>query len=282
MDGLVPPKGLRRERETRRARWTSIGAGRICLLALAAGTPACGGSGSAPNVAVQYAAHTGQDHGSVNFGFNSALPDNYFLGAWTHVVPPGSSRKGNDYPFAVLCREGEVSFVSGNIGPAEWAYNANIMLFDAAGAYINDYTLVFVDSSYATDVDWAYVAWHLRRSGSQTSVTQYVKFIGSANLVDSQVTELVPGTWSPTSLIVGADPSRYADTTMYIMYARVYSMDVPPTDQQLRAIYADAATPDPTAWADWPLIDGDPSDVSGHGRNLTVNGVVRGIVGPKL
>lgn len=266
-----------------RVQWARTEAIRFCLLAISTGSPGCSGGGSSPNPSLQYAAHTGQDHGSVNFGFDSPLPDNYFLGAWTHVVPPGSGGKGNDYPFAVYCREGEISFVSGNMGPPAWAYNANIMLFDASGAYINDFTLVFADSSYAADVDWVYVGWHLRRAGSQTSVTQYVKFIGSANLVDNQVTELVPGTWTPTSLMLGSDPNRYADTTMYIAYARIYSMDVPPTAQELSAIYTSAATPDPTAWADWPLINGDPSDVSGHGRKLTVNGAVaRGIVGPTL
>jgi hypothetical protein len=265
-------------------RWIRIGRMLPCLLLLLiAATVGCGGTSAAPNDEKQYSTQTGQDHGSVNFSFNSALPYNVFVGAWTHAVPPGSRGEGNDYPFVVLCQEGEVSLVSGNFGPSEWAYNANIMLFDPSGTYLGDYTLVFADASYAVDVDWVYVGWHFQRSGSQTSVTQYVKFVASPNLVDKRVTELVPGTWTPTGLLVGGDPTRYADTTMYMMYARVYAMDVPPTDQQLHAIYTQAATPDPAAWADWPLFDGAPADVSGNGRNLTVNGpVVRGVPGPKL
>lgn len=246
-------------------------------------TLGCGGSGSGNGADTPHATQTGQDHGSVHFRFDGPLPSNYFVGAWTHAVPPGSKGKGNDYPFAMYCQEGEVSFVSGNFGPSEWAYNANIMLFDSGGTYLGDFTLVFASSSYAVDVDWVYVGWHLQRSGGRTSVTQYLKFIGSPNLVDSRVTELVPGTWTPTQLLVGGDPARYADTTMYIMYARVYAMDVPPTDQQLATIYSQAATPDPAAWADWPLIDGGPTDLSGNGRDLSVDGaVVKGIAGPKL
>jgi hypothetical protein len=49
----------------------------------------------------------------------------------------------------------------------------------------------------------------------------------------------------------------------------------------VNAIYMQSATPDPSAWADWPLISGNPADVSGHGRNLTVNGAVApGVAGP--
>lgn len=243
----------------------------------------CGCGGAPPSAAMSYSAHTGQDHGSANFAFDFPMPANVFLGAWTRVVPPGSQGKGNDYPFALFCQEGEISFVSGNIGPPDWAYNANIMLFDASNAYLDDYTLVFADASYASDLDWVYVAWYLQGDGAQTSVTQYIKFIGSPNLVDNQVTQLVPGRWTPTRLLVGADPNRYAETTLYIMYARVYAMEQPPSEQQLKSFYSNAATPDPTAWADWPLVSADPSDVSGHGRNLVVHGAVTpGIAGPAL
>jgi hypothetical protein len=248
--------------------------------------PACGNTSSAVDIgpsAALYSTQTGQNHGSVNFSLDTAPPFDYFVGAWTHVVPPESGGKGNDYPFSAPCKEGEVSFVSGNIGPSEWAYNTNIMLFDTSQNYLGDFTLVFVAADYATDVDWVYVGWHFRRSSGQTSVTQYVKFIGSANLVDNKVTETVPGIWTPTALQVGGDPSRYPDTTMYIMYASLYATDVPPTDEQLNAIYTRGATPDPSAWAAWPLDDGNPADVSGHGHDLTVHGpVARGVQGPKL
>ena len=258
----------------------------LSALLLFAGPPACGKTNAAADggeSAALNATETGQNHGSVNFSLDTAPPFDYFVGAWTHVLPPGSYGKGNDYPFAVPCQEGEVSFVSGNIGPTEWAYNANIMLFDAGQSYLGDFTLAFVAADYATDVDWVYVGWHFRRSGSQTSVTQYVKFIGSPDLVDSKVTETVPGTWTPTALQIGGDPIRYPETGMYMMYASLYAMDVPPTDEQLNAIYTRGATPDPSAWADWPLIEGNPADVSGHGRNLTVNGLVaKGLRGPTL
>lgn len=258
------------------------GPGGLVVL-LAALCSACGGSSPATAPGGTSSTESGQDHGGANFTLGSAPPINYFVGAWTHVVPPTGDRKGNDYPFAVPCQEGEVSFVSGNMGAPDWAYNANIMLFDSSQTYLGDFTLVFADSTYATDVDWVYVGWHFQRSGSQTSVTQYVKFIASSNLVDNQVTELVPGTWTPTDLQVGSDPIRYPDTPMYIMYASLYAMDTPPSDEQVSAIYTRGATPDATAWGQWPLAGGDPSDISGHQRNLTVNGAIaRGIPGPKL
>jgi len=258
----------------------------LWALLLVVALPACGdpsAAGDAGTSAALYSSKTSQSHGSVNFSLDTPPPFDYFVGAWTHVLPPGSQGKGNDYPFAATCKEGEVSFVSGNIGTSQWVYNANIMLFDTAENYLGDFTLVFVAANYAIDVDWVYVAWHFRRSGDQTSVTQYVKFIGSPNLVDNRTTETVPGTWTPTALQIGGDPHRYPDTAMYIMYASLYATDVPPTDEQLKAIYTRGATPDPSAWADWPLIDGNPADVSGHGHTLTVNGpVAQGLQGPKL
>jgi hypothetical protein len=230
----------------------------------------------------QYSTETAQQDGAVDLSLESAPPYNYFIGAWTHVVPPmGSGVKGNDYPFAMYCQEGEVSFVSGNFA-TPFYYNANIMTFDAKGRYIDDYT-VLVDG-FATEAmcrDWVYVGWHFQRMGTSTSVTQYVKYVGSANLVDSKITQTVPGTWTPSRLQVGSDPVHAPSTPMYIMYARIYAMDTPPTDEEVDAISMHSATPDPTAWADWPLVDGDPSDVSGNGRNLTVNGAVgQGVLGP--
>jgi hypothetical protein len=232
--------------------------------------------------ATQFSTETAQAGGAVNFSLGTAPPYNYFVGAWTRVVPPmGSGVKGNDYPFTMYCQEGAIDFVSGNIA-TPYLYNANIMTFDPSGNYITDYTVLTDDStSEATCRDWVYVGWHFQRVGTSTSVTQYVKYIGSANLVDRKITQTVPGNWTPTHLLVGGDPLRDPPTPMYLMYARIYAMDAPPTDQQVNAIYMHSATPDPTAWADWPLVGGDPSDVSGNGRNLTVNGAVtEGIVGP--
>jgi hypothetical protein len=82
---------------------------------------------------------------------------------------------------------------------------------------------------------------------------------------------------------VGSDPVRSTDTAMYIMHARVYAMDTAPTAAQVSAIAVGSATPDTAAWADWPLVSGDPSDVSGHGRHLTVVGAVApGVAGPLI
>ena len=243
------------------------------------GGPAGGATGA---TGVQYSAETGQNHGSVRFSLNSGPPYNYFIGAWTHAQPPmGSGTKGNDYPFEMFCQEGQVRFVSGNFY-SPYKYNANIMTFDQPGNYIADYTtLVDSTSTEASCRDWVYVGWHFRRNGANTTVTQYVKYVGSPNLVDSTVTGSVPGNWTPTRLNVGGDPVAYPGTSMYIMYARIYPMDTAPSASQANAIYMHSATPDPSAWADWPLIGGSPADVSGHGRNLTVNGAVTaGVAGP--
>jgi len=250
-------------------------------------TAATGGSGTGGGLGggstgVQYSAETGQNSGSVRFSINSGPPYNYFIGAWTHVQPPiGSGTKGNDYPFEMYCQEGQVSFVSGNFN-SPYKYNANIMTFDQRGSYIADYTtLVDATTTESSCRDWVYVGWHCRRIGGNTTVTQYVKYVGSSNLVDSTVTGNVPGNWTPTRLNVGGDPARYPGTPMYIMYARIYPMDTAPSAAQVSAIYMHSATPDPSAWADWPLIGGNPADVSGHGRNLTVNGsVTAGVAGP--
>ncbi len=240
------------------------------------------GGGSVGSSGVQYSAETGQNHGSVRFSINSGPPYNYFIGAWTHVRPPmGSGTKGNDYPFEMYCQEGQVSFVSGNFN-APYKYNANIMTFDGRGNYIADYTTL-VDSTTTESIcrDWVYVGWHSRRNGANTTVTQYVKYVGSSNLVDSTVTGNVSGNWTPTHLNVGGDPERYPETSMYIMYARIYAMDTAPSAAQVNAIYMHSTTPDSSAWADWPLVSGSPTDVSGHGRNLTVNGAVTaGVAGP--
>ncbi len=234
------------------------------------------------NGPVAVATETGQDHGQAYLSLDAAPPYNYFIGAWTHVEPPiGSGPKGNDYPFAVFCQEGEVSFVSGNFA-SPYNYNANIMTFDSAGNYINDYTF-FADpnSTEAICRDWVYVGWHFQRTGGSTSVTQYVKYVGSSNVVDSTIVQSVPGDWTPTRVCVGTDPIRYPDTPMYIMYARIYALDVPPSAAEVQAIYLHSATPDATAWADWPLVAGNPADVSGHGRDLTVTGTIApGIPGP--
>lgn len=228
------------------------------------------------------AAETGQQHGQAYLALDTAPPFNYFIGAWTHVVPlTGTGPKGNDYPFATFCQEGEVSFVSGNFA-TPYNYNANIMTFDGSGKYIADYTLLL--DNHTTEAmcrDWVYVAWHFQRMGGSTNVTQYVKYVGSPNLVDSLIAQSVPGDWTPLNLYVGTDPLRYATDPMYIMYARIYAMDVPPSPGQVQAIYMHSATPDTTAWADWPLLGGSVTDVSGHGRDLTVIGpVTAGIPGP--
>jgi hypothetical protein len=244
------------------------------------GTGGVGGSSGASGV--NYSAETGQDHGNVRFSANSGPPSNFFIGAWTHVQPPmGSGTKGNDYPFEMYCQEGQVSFVSGNFN-SPYKYNANIMTFDQRGSYIADYTtLVDATTTEAACRDWVYVGWHCKRNGSSTTVTQYVKYVGSSNLVDSTVTGSVPGTWTPTRLNVGGDPARYPGTPMYIMYARIYAMDTAPSASQVSAIAMHSATPDSSAWADWPLVGGSPTDVSGPGPKLTVNGAVTaGVAGP--
>ncbi|HJX62389.1 MAG TPA: hypothetical protein VJ860_00380 [Polyangia bacterium] len=249
------------------------------VLAAAVVRSACSAGSSG---AVQYSTETGQNYGSVNFSINSGPPYNYFIGAWTHVQPPmGSGTKGNDYPFEMYCQEGQVGLVSGNFD-SPYQYNANVMTFGQSGGYIADYTtLVDPTTNEATCRDWVYVGWHFLRDGANTAVTQYVKYVGSSNLVDSTITASVPGNWTPTHLNVGGDPMRYPGTPMYIMYARIYAMDAAPTASQVNAIYMQSATPDPSAWADWPLISGNPADVSGHGRNLTVNGAVApGVAGP--
>ena len=249
------------------------------VLAAAVVSSACSAGSSG---AVQYSTETGQNYGSVNFSINSGPPYNYFIGAWTHVQPPmGSGTKGNDYPFEMYCQEGQVGLVSGNFD-APYQYNANVMTFGQSSGYIADYTtLVDPTTNEATCRDWVYVGWHFLRDGANTAVTQYVKYVGSSNLVDSTITASVPGNWTPTHLNVGGDPMRYSGTPMYIMYARIYAMDAAPTASQVNAIYMQSATPDPSAWADWPLISGNPADVSGHGRNLTVNGAVApGVAGP--
>ena len=245
------------------------------------GAQASSGSAGATSTG-QSSTETGRNHGSVNFSINSGPPYNYFIGAWTHVQPAmGSGPKGNDYPFEMYCQEGQVSFVSGNFN-APYHYNANIMTFDQAGRYLADYTtLVDAKTNEATCRDWVYVGWHFLRNGTNTTVTQYVKYVRSSQLVDSTVTGSVPGNWTPTHLNVGGDPARYPATPMYIMYARIYAMDAAPTASQVSAIYTHSATPDASAWGDWPLIAGNPADVSGHGRSLTVNGAVAaGVAGP--
>ena len=267
---------------------TSSTGGRIAstggLVANSGGTTTGGkpaGSGGSGGATIGRSTETGLNHGSGYFSIKVDQLSNFFIGAWTHAQPPmGSGPKGNDYPFAAYCKEGEVSFVSGNFN-APYRYNANIMTFDQGGAYIADYTgFTDISTNEATCRDWVYVGWHLQRNGTATNVTQYVKYLGSSNLVDNTMTEKVPGNWTPTSIWVGSD-DRWPDTSMYIMYARIYAMETAPTAAQVSAIYTRSATPDSTAWADWPLTGGDPADVSGHGRNLIVNGTVKvGIAGP--
>jgi hypothetical protein len=44
----------------------------------------------------------------------------------------------------------------------------------------------------------------------------------------------------------------------------------------LKVMPSRSVTPDTTAWIDWPLVSGNPADVSGHGRNLTIYGTISG------
>jgi hypothetical protein len=72
-----------------------------------------------------------------------------------------------------------------------------------------------------------------------------------------------------------------AATPMDIMHARIHAMDAAPTASEVNRIYMHSATPDPAVWADWPLFGGNPADVAGHGRDLTMNGAVApGVLGP--
>jgi hypothetical protein len=211
---------------------------------------------------------------------NSAPPINLFIGAWTHVTRPmGSGSKGNDYPFVVSTSESPYIYcVSGNMGwdggANSWVYNANTMTGSG------DHVTVYLHTTETEARDWVYVAWHFQRSGSRTKTTQYVKFGPNGptqQVAQETVTELY--TW--TKLYMGGCPND-GGYSSYMQYARAYDMSSPPDTATVTAI-AMRTTHDPTAWGEWPLIDAGTSDVSGHGRNISISGSwISGIEGPAL
>jgi hypothetical protein len=240
--------------------------------------------------------------------FDAESPgSDYYVGAWTHVIEAmGSAPNSNDYPFVMPCSEtvggdGQLILtISGNIGydvgAGSWAYNQNIT------SNSGDYSTVYVHpnqySGYpvgqpdeAALRGWVYVAWHYKRAAAGTIVNQYLKF-GLDGAVIRAPEDVIDGTggWSsplpspapeyatPVAICVGGGDRGSAN--LFMQYAKLYLMADAPSDAAVDAISRRIA-PDPNAWADWPLIGADLRDVSGHGRNLEMNGsAYSGIAGP--
>ncbi len=241
---------------------------------------------------------------------------NLYIGAWTHTVEPmgygtvpnpeGYTGTGNDYPFVIQCSE-TVSglpqlllMISGNIGfdstLQNYVYNQNIT------TNTGDYSTIYINPGqyggipgYPDEAEmrgWVYVAWHYFATDSGTVVHQFTKFgidgaviatppaiingMGGWPPPDSPAPEFV----TPVSICVGGGDRGSA--RIFMQYAKVYAINTPPSLSEVNSI-ALMTKPDTSAWADWPLIEGDMRDVSGHKRNLTIKGTANaGIEGPKL
>jgi hypothetical protein len=227
-----------------------------------------------------------------------SLGTDFYIGAWTRVVEPEGHRfNSNDYPFVLPCSEtvggvGQLILtISGNIGYDEgagsWAYNQNIT------TNTGDYSVVYVRTDglprypagqpdEAAMRGWVYAAWHFKRSAQGTLVSQYLKFgpSGAAALVARDAvdgtggfTEFLPPPApeyaTPVSICVGGGPRGWG--RLHMQYAKVYRMEEPPTEAEVDAIALNTS-PDPRAWADWPLVGAGLKDVSGHGRDLAMTG----------
>ncbi|MBK8476044.1 MAG: hypothetical protein IPL39_06935 [Opitutaceae bacterium] len=212
-------------------------------------------------------------------------PTDCYIGCWTHVVAPvGAGQKGNDYPFVIECSEsvaGEPQLnilVSGNmgydLGAGSWYYNQNIM------TNTGDHVTWYAHGDEAAFRGWVYNAWHFQRIGANTKATQFLK-VGIDGPMEITSQEILPNeTCTPSAVHVGGGPR--CSGNVYLQYAKIYTMTTAPSVAQAEAI-ALRRIPDPTAWADWPLLGGAVSDTSGHGRHLTVEGsVAPGILGPLL
>jgi hypothetical protein len=222
----------------------------------------------------------------------------FYVGAWTRVLEPmGYPQNSNDYPFIIPCAQSVggqsqlILTISGNIGydggAGSWAYNQNIT------SNTGDYSTVYVHpgrfegypAGRPDEADmrgWVYVAWHFARSAAGTVVNQYCKFGPSGAVIRSPV-DVIDGTGvfdgsapsplpeyaTPLAICVGGGDRGWATT--YMQYAKVYLMGQAPSAAEVDAI-SRRTSPDPAAWADWPLAGGDLSDVSGHGRDLVMRG----------
>jgi hypothetical protein len=227
-----------------------------------------------------------------------SLGADFYIGAWTRVDEPiGFAVNSNDYPFVMPCAETVngarqlILTISGNIGydagAGSWAYNQNIT------SNSGDYSTIYVHAdrfpSYpAGQPDesamrgWVYAAWHFKRSSEGTIVNQFLKF-GVDGAVIRTPQDIVDGTGvfsepmpppspeyaTPVSVCVGGGPRGWGK--LYMQYAKAYRMAEAPTEEEVDAI-SRRTSPDPQAWADWPLVGADLRDVSGHGRDLAMVG----------
>lgn len=216
---------------------------------------------------------------------NEGPPADSYWGCWTHVVAPvGAGQKGNDYPFVIECSETVANepqlniMVSGNMGYDEgagsWCYNQNIM------TNTGDHVTWYAHGDEAAFRGWVYNAWHFQRIGPNTKATQYLK-VGIDGPMEITSQEILPNeACTPIAVHVGGGPR--CSGNVYLQYAKIYAITTAPSEAQAEAL-ALRRTPDPAAWADWPLLGGTLADVSGHGRHLTVEGNVhQGELGPLL
>jgi hypothetical protein len=217
-------------------------------------------------------------NGIISKAYINAIPSGQFLVCgWARCNESFQTwGKGNDYPFYIDASGSGgrgIWCISGNLITAD-LYNQNTTLY-----FDGDRNTVYLPVTLSEALGWVFVAWHFRNNGSKVVIKQYSKFGVDGNLTlnstDSGTAVTHTGIWLGSN---AHDLSKGIN----VIYARVYEMAAPTTNWlNSVALNPDA---DPTAWADWSLVNYDTTDRSGHGRNLTLGpGTLQtGYLGPAI